>query len=294
MSITRGILGTLVTSAIALGAVSCGGTSSNNDQGTSFLAFGYFADTTGETGSAGQLVILAPDSATVVATSNGVQFLADGNNVLTTIGLQNRLASQFIRVQRIDCSYNIPGADAGFSIPDDSFNSATIIGASPTADDRDDETGVAVPLGTEDGSRGFVEFEVASPDILAYVNVNRNRLPELPFRMNVSCRAVGVTQSGDTLTSNELVYFIRFFDQAECCTGSDFETAGDNVVTDGSIADDGGFQSGPGAGGDLTFDDGTNGSTVGTSTVTPAESGLVGESATGSTAAAGTTTGSAL
>lgn len=265
MSITRGIIGALVSATLVLGAVSCGGTGSNNDQGTSFLAYGYFNDSQGQTGSSGAIVALAPDSAVLVGTGGAsVQLLVDGNAVLTFMGFQNRLANQFIRLVRIDCSYDIPGSN--LQIPDDSFNSAAVISSDPAADDRDDETGQQVPLPTGEGSTLILQFEVVSPDIISYINVNRNSLPELPFRMNVSCRGVGVTQSGDTIVTNDLVYFVQFFDQAECCTGSDFETIGDTVVNDGSTADDGGFQGGSGSGGGVSFSDGTSTGSVGDAT----------------------------
>ena len=239
MSITRAIIGALFTTSVVLGAVSCGGTGSNNDQGTSFLAFGYFEDGNGDSGDSGELVILAPDGPVLAGEAGGAVLGADGNAVFTYIGLQNRLANQFIRVTRIDCSYNIPGSS--LVIPDDSFNSAAVISATPTADDRDDLTGSSVPLPTDEGSTLYMQFEVVSPDIMSYINVNRNSLPELPFRLNVSCRAVGVTQAGDTLVTNDLIYFVRFFDQAECCTGVPTENVGD----------DGGFQQGTGTGGDF-------------------------------------------
>ena len=250
MSITRGMTKALLASLLAVGAVagamSCGGTGSNNDQGTSFLALGYFADSGGNAGDAGALALLSPDSAVIVTEPNGFQ--ADGNEVLTFIGFQNRLANQFLRLERIECSYSIPGASPLLQIPDDSFNTATIIGPSPQADDRDDTTNVTIPLPTVGGTRVFFQFIIVSTDIISYINVNRNLLPELPFRLNVTCHGVAVTQAGDVIVSNEVQFDVRFFDQAECCTGATGEV----------IGDDGGFQGGAGNGGGIVFDDGTN------------------------------------
>ncbi len=241
---TRALLASVLALGSIAGAVSCGGTGSNNDQGTSFLALGYFGDETGGTGLSRVDALLAPDSATIV-TAGGFQ--ADGNQVDVFIGFQNRLSNQFIRLERVECSYAIPGASPLLAIPDDSYNTAAVISASPSSDDRDPDTGEAVPLPTDGGSRLFYGFTILSPDLISYINVNRNLLPELPFRMNVSCRGVAVAQSGDVLISNDVLFEVRFVDQAECCTGASGET----------IGDDGGFQSGTGSGGGIVFEDGT-------------------------------------
>ncbi len=264
MSITRGMTKALLATGVLATAmlVGCGGGTTNNDQGTSFLALGYFDDAEGEVGRSGVSALLAPDAAVLVSEGG---FQADGNAVGVFIGLQNRLANQFIRVERIECSYSVPGANPGFVIPSDSHNTAAIISASPSADDRDEENN-PIPLGTEgenSGSRLFYGFPIVSLDVISYLNVNRNSLPELPFRLNASCHAVGVTQAGDVLLTNEVLFQISFLDQAECCTGSSGET----------IGDDGGFQGGAGNGGGITFDDGSTSDSLGggTGAIAPAE-----------------------
>jgi hypothetical protein len=195
--------------------------------------------------------LLASDAPVANLSATGA-VIGDGNIVFTHIGLQNRLSSQFIRVVRIDCSYDIPGASPLLAIPNDSFNSANVIAAAGTAADTD-----GGPTAGE-GSTVVMGFDLVSTDIMSYINVNRNLLPQLPFRMNVTCSAVGVTQAGDTLVTNELVYPILFVDAAECCTGAPVENGG-NL---------GGFQSGTGNGGGINFTDGTDSSALGTGTGT--------------------------
>ena len=211
----------VLLAALLAGVVSCGGTGSNNDQGTSFLAFGYFADSTGETGETGTLIPLFQDLPV-----GGF----DGLTHITFIGLQNRLTNQFIRVVRVDCSYSIEGSN--LAIPDDSDNFSTVIG--PSAGEDGGEVDPTL------GNVSYAGFEIISPDLFSYLNNNQSRLPQLPFRMIATCSATGVTQSGDTLTTNGLNYLVQFLDRAECCTGT-------------GVAGGGGFEVGPGTGGDIDF-----------------------------------------
>jgi hypothetical protein len=163
------------------------GSASNNDQGTSFTAVGYFEDSTGTTGSSGQIVVL----------SNS------GNGVITAIQLQNRLAGQFIRVTRLDCDYSIPGS--AVPIPSDSFNVGSVIEAAAVT--RNPTTGEILTL---EPSSGTLEFTIVSTDLIDFIIANIGSMPPLPFRMNASCSATGVTQSGDVLVTNSLGYFVQF------------------------------------------------------------------------------------
>ncbi len=240
MSIKRKIrLMTVFAGILAGAAIGCGGGSplgggaTNNDQGTSFLAFGYFPDTESTAGVTGVNTFLSNDSNTGTDDDGGNALQgAGGREIIITMGIQNRLRSQFIRVARIDCDYTVPGADPSFSVPSDSFNGGGVIAAAGPS---------TTPGGPQAGSGSILKssFTVLSTDIYSYLNVNRNYLPELPFRMLATCRAVGITQAGDVLVTNDLPFQIIFLDQAECCTGEDGENPG--VL--------GGFQTGPGVGG---------------------------------------------
>lgn len=241
----RFYLGVVAALAIS-GGLGCG-SASNNDQGTSFLAFGFFQDSTGATGQTGSIVPLSADiSGITVALPNEVELAADGLYVTTSIGLENRMDTQFIRVVRIDCDYSVPGAEV--AIPSDSFAYSTVLG--PVATDTgtggtDGGTGGTTSL----GNRSFSEFFIVTADLYAFLNVNRERMPQLPFRMVASCSATGITQAGDVLTTNPLNYTVQFVDVSECCTASD--------------TTDPGFQNGAGTGGDFTsFDETDTGSSA--------------------------------
>src|SRR5262249_43604052 len=124
MSIKRNIrLLTLVSTLAAGGlAVGCGG-STNNDQGTSFLAFQYFQDIGRTVQVQGYNAFLAldsnttpasPSSPTQIPPTTGVPF--SGRQERLFMGVQNRMSSQYVRVTRVDCDYIVPGSDPGFVI----------------------------------------------------------------------------------------------------------------------------------------------------------------------------------
>ena len=222
-------------------AVSCG-SSTNNDQGTSFLAFGYYADAAGSTGSSGTVAPLYTD----VPVGN-----IDGLQTQTFMGLQNRLTRQFIRVVRFDCDYSVSGSF--INIPSESFATSTVIGptvATTTGGTTGGATG-GTTGGTTGGaagggavaSRQYIGFQILSPDIYSFINNNKASFPELPFRMTAICSATGITQSGDVLTTNPLNYFIQFVENSECCTDGngngrpDFQVGtgtGGNLATTGT------------------------------------------------------------
>ena len=95
-------------------AVSSCGSASNNDQGASFLNLGFFSESTCSTGLAGFPVNSPQGNASGVFGSNS------GGVIQTAfIQFENRLSEQFIRVSRIDCAYEVPGAT--ISIPSGTF-----------------------------------------------------------------------------------------------------------------------------------------------------------------------------
>lgn len=225
--IQRNKIASAVLAALLLGGAACGG-STNNDQGTSFLASGYY-DSEG-TAVNGYILPLAsdiPNTATEAPGGFTNAFPADGLQLIVRMRLENRLTSQFLRVQRIDCSYVVPGASPALALPNDSFNASAVVQPEAQVD---------------------YAFQMISPDIYSYLNVNRNLLPELPFRMYADCSAIAVTQAGDTIVSNPLTFFVQFLDSAECCTGGAGPAAGFS----------GGFQQGPATGGDFTTDSGSS------------------------------------
>lgn len=180
--------------AVALGAASCGGSGTNNDQGTSFLGLGYFADAGGTTGVSELVIPIASDSPDQISlTVNGLP--VDANSATAFLGVQNRLTSQFLRVTQIGCSYIIPGS----SIPLIQDSSTFSFVLSPAGD--------AEELGqveTPGGNTGYLGFSIFSPDLIAYLNSIRNSLPILPFRMIITCDATAISQAGDVITTNDV------------------------------------------------------------------------------------------
>lgn len=206
----------------------CGDSGVNNDQGASFLAMGFFDDATGQVGRTGDILPLFSDIA------------LDGTNDMqywTFIGLTNRLSSQFIRVVRVDCSYKVEGSF--INIPSDSYGFSTVIGPGG-------EPPAGANAGGNNGGAGndgagnlpttvYAGFQLLSPDIFTFLNNNRSFLPSLPFRMVATCSATGVTQAGNTMTTNPLNFFVQFVTVEECCPGEPGP----------------GFQIGTGTGGDF-------------------------------------------
>ncbi len=271
----------LIAIPLICGSLSCGGMTTNNDQGTSFLAFGWSSDGT-TVNLTGIIVPLATDQPAFSEPAGAGQ--VDGKTALVYLGVQNRLANQFIRIVRIDCRYDVQGG-AGLSIPNDSYNSSEVLGPATVTDANGGTTGGGTIQSANTPSEAFLQFELVSPDVYSFLNVYRNQLPQLPFRMTATCHAVGFTQAGDQINSNDLFFLIQFVDQAECCTGAQGEVVGVN----------GGFQIGTGNGGGITFDDGTTATTITTGVTNgggaTGAATVTGSTTTGSTVTGTTTTG---
>ncbi len=194
MSLQKKLLISFVALVIGVSVAACGN-NSNNDQGTSFLALGYFTLVNDEVAPTTQ-VRFSLESDIPLGTGTGSE-----SNVL--IGLENRLATQFIRIERYDCSYDIPGAQPGFTVPDFVERASFVIGAAGVGGDGLE--GDARFPGEDEAVRPQVLFSniaILSTDTVAFLNVNRNSIPALPFTMTATCRAVGITQAGDVLTTN--------------------------------------------------------------------------------------------
>jgi len=225
---------------VAIWGISCG-SGSNNDQGTSFQALGWFTVLDDEVVPLTSLTLaLFTD---VPATSESTTGLgADGLFRLQLVGLLNRLQFQFIRLDRFDCTYDVQGADPSLVIPGDSISKTFLLGPTevdpldvpqPFNEFSGDGSDVVLPQAV------FLSAPAVTSDIYAFLNNNKNLLPELPFTMTTTCTAVGITQSGDVLETNPASLDILFVETAECCTGTGAEGSG-------------GFQVGTSTGG--TFD----------------------------------------
>ncbi len=195
----------LIIVALLAGVIGCGG-SSNNDQGSSFLALGYFQpdssegdskEITGKVGDLGRVLVLG-------STDLGMGGVFSSN---TYIGLENRLKTQYIRVVRVDCRYTVPGASPSLVIPDSVYNLSGLL-ESVGVGDASSSSGVA-------SSKGYYEFPILSHEIAQFLTVNKNLLPKDPFNLLVVCRATGVAEGGDALTTNDVPYQIEVVDEPD-------------------------------------------------------------------------------
>jgi len=209
--------------AVALFAVllmSCGG-ASNNDQGMGFTLFGFYKDA-GETGDAGQLAPLSSDPESASGAYHGLT---------TFFALQNNLLHQGIRVQRTILRYYVEGASVqppsttqpmGVILgPASSGGSTTKEGPLVRAEEGGGSSAAgggvvkppdgSLPPGWESiANVQYAESYIVPAEIMAWLNLNRQYLPELPFTMTVTASVVGITTAGDQLVTNELNYMVQF------------------------------------------------------------------------------------
>lgn len=230
----------LVSTLVVLAAsnlIGCG--SSNNDQGASLTSLGYFEDSTGSTGFSGAIARINYDRMIFAENEKG-----NPPTLIAYMGLQNNLSEMFVNIRRIDCRYEIPGADPSVRIPSDS-------------------TGVAMHMAATGGeggeSKAYVGFMIVSTNLYQYLNVNQASLPELPFYMQITCSATGVTQAGDVITTNEAYFFVDFYEAPECCTID---------PSNSSNSTDQGFHNGVGTGGTYNSYSTVNNTVDGESTIT--------------------------
>ena len=234
----RRIWVTALILSLVVGALSCGGNATNNDQGTSFLALGYYDDADGEVGRS---ALVAPLFYDLSLWSTDHQTPVEGLMSWVFLGLQNRLSCQYMRVDRVECDYDIQGTN--LTIPSDSHTFSAVIDptgpcVNPLTGTDEEGEGSSEGSDTTGGNMIYAGIEVLSPDLYSFLNVYQNHLPQLPFRMTVTCRAIGTSQAGDTFRTNDVHLLVQFVDTAECCGANANGTPG--------------FQNGTGTGG--TFD----------------------------------------
>jgi len=181
------------------------GNNSNNDQGTAFLALGYFefVDPTSPDDVVpvtGLTFDLESDFEFGNGTAAGV---GTGSFQTVLIGLENRLATQFIRSERYDCSYDVPGAQPGLLIPDSVERASFVIGAAEgITTTAEGDTRFPSDNDAVRPQVLFSRISVLNTETVQFLNTNRNSLPQLPYSLTATCRAVGITQAGDVITTN--------------------------------------------------------------------------------------------
>ncbi|RIL12176.1 MAG: hypothetical protein DCC75_00900 [Proteobacteria bacterium] len=179
---------------ICIGLLGCGGGGSNNDQGVSFTLLGFFADSSGGTGELGRSVPLSTDPESEAQASGAI---------FTTAGVQNNLSNQVIRTDRALMSYYIDGAE--LQPPSTTVAFSSIL--APAAPDGSS----SLPPGFGNGQTVvYGNFPIVPSDIMAWLNLNRALLPELPFHMTVTVTISGVTTAGDRLETNSATYTVQF------------------------------------------------------------------------------------
>lgn len=226
--------------ALAIGAlisvtasvIGCG-SASNNDQGVSFSALGFFSEAPESEddlppGQIGATTTLSN------STETGAEF---GGAIFTFLGLQNNLSSQFIRVERIFMSYHVSGASQ--QPPSTSIAHSYILAPPQVTGGEGEDTSGDSPFDSTlppsfngentVGSMGFGQFPIVPLEVIEWLNFNRNSLPELPFNMTIDVYARGVTSAGDSLETNTVSFVVNFTpDQIINPTGGD-ETETDPV-----------------------------------------------------------------
>jgi len=189
--LSRVIIGASVVALVAFNLIGCGGGTSNN-QGTSFTFLGWFDPTDTDQNLLG-----------LSTTLSGSPGIAVG-----AVGLQNNLVGQIIRVQRLEHEFYIPGATE--QPPSTAFPLGVVL-LSPVGEEGEPGTNSSLPgTLTGDGNVVYAESYVVPPEIMEWINLNRNSLPEPPFTMNVISRAYGVTSAGDVMYSNDMAFSVTF------------------------------------------------------------------------------------
>ena len=185
------------------------GTEGKNDQGISFRAVGLFI------GDVSEDRCTAPTTDQAIADA-GISMplhLPDLNlgypNVLNAfflchgyLWLQNDLNQQAIVVDRIDYTYEIPGAR--ISIPSSSAPVGFRINPADSPEDTQN------PFGQVNVFLGHLTGQVVPPQIISFLRQNEPSLPQLPYVMIVHITARGRTDSGDVVVTNEVRYTIEW------------------------------------------------------------------------------------
>jgi hypothetical protein len=182
---------------VALVWVSCG---TSNDQGISFRAIGWIVPDEG-----GEIDLENP---TIDEGATGPFAFAlgcDSGVFAKFIVLENQMA-QGINLQRVDLGYRVPGG--ALNVPATSYSVGARLG----------------PASGQEGGNDFfsapriaVRADPISHQQGEFLNQNRNKLPDLPFRLIVVARGVGIADTGDVFETNEITYPVDVVDDEAFC-----------------------------------------------------------------------------
>ncbi len=194
----------ILSSLICVGLMSCG-SATNNDQGVSFTAYGWAApDDEGICtfgGVTGATVIMSSGAIFAEIISSGEILLVPG--LCFMVG--NNLTKQGIRTDRMYYRFRIPGASEQpptTSAPFSVVLSAPEVGGGEEEDD-DGPKAQSVTAGAV----------VLPNEILQWINLNRAKLPEPPFKLEGYYTVSGVTTAGDRMETNEIGFNFRIIEE---------------------------------------------------------------------------------
>lgn len=181
MTSSRRFIRHLFGLGLAMAALGCG-TASNNDQGVSFLNFGFFAvDEEGKCSEDG--------------VTGGLFFLGNSARSLSTcVGVQNNLSGQFIQSNRATISYFVPGA--AVQPPSVVVPFTNILGPGSTG------ANTTLPDGVKNESSVIAGLTLITTDIWNFLVLNQRDLPNFPYTMIATVTVSGITSAGDRLDTN--------------------------------------------------------------------------------------------
>jgi hypothetical protein len=198
------------------------GSSASNDQGVAFTFMGWFAEID-EDGNLLPLVVECDDLPPQISdftVSLGYAFgefgyssggWPDGELSLWA-GALNNLQGQTIRVDKMNLSYNIPGAIN--QPPDTAAALGVILGPPPALPATNgpqipDNSSLPIDPNTTPLCNQNYDFTPLLPTaIKEWLSFHRDEIPEAPFRIVVTAQLSGVTSAGDRLYSNEISFGI--------------------------------------------------------------------------------------
>ena len=226
--------------------LACGGNgAANNDQGVSVTLMGFFSGTTGNLNGGGQQnnqngcggipaslgrVLLRlgdalPESDSGSSSANGTD---PSSSYVVAIGVQNNLAGQYYRGDRLLLDYYIPGS----SLQPPSTNVALSIFAGPAPTSGGSSGGGASGASGASGSPGlggglrrpgqtslpptfnnlcnqsYAVAAIIPASVREWLNFNRAALPEPPYSMEVYALVSGLSSSGNRYDTNTAVLHV--------------------------------------------------------------------------------------
>lgn len=183
MTLSRRFLRPLIGLGLAAVVLGCGSTT-NNDQGVSFLNLGFFGvDEDGQCGDSG-----------ITGANFALGSAAQSLNVC--VGLQNNLSGQFIQSNRATISYFIPGAAT--QPPTTVVPLAAILGPGS------DGASTTLPDGVNNPSQVVAGITLVTTDLWNYLVLNERNLPNFPYTMLATVTVSGITSAGDRLDTNSM------------------------------------------------------------------------------------------